>query len=168
MLDIPDFYAPVAHRTILNGHSLAVNGGEVHAIMKLNRASKSALAYVLAALGLAAPTEAWSQSVFVKGPLDVEVPNAIVDLHNKYGRCWDRKFDVTLVRDRADFKKETERAISACAAEKAVLKREAEERLARTSDYADAERRRAAIAEAFDGFDRLRRAMAAGEGIDSK
>jgi hypothetical protein len=104
-----------------------------------------------------------AQSAFVKGPLDIEVPNAIVDLHNKYGLCWDQKFDIARVRDRADFAKETERAISACAAEKATLKQEAEARLARTSDYADSARREAAIAEAFDGFDRMHRAMAAGQ-----
>jgi len=105
-----------------------------------------------------------AQSAFVKGPLDIEVPNAIVDLHNRYGLCWDRKFDIARVRDRAGFEKETERAISACAAEKASLKQEAEARLARTSDYADAARRKAAIVEAFDGFDRMHRAMASGEG----
>ncbi|HYG46683.1 MAG TPA: hypothetical protein VD846_01970 [Allosphingosinicella sp.] len=108
------------------------------------------------------------QPAFVKGPLDVEVPNAILDLHNKYGLCWDSRFDVARVRSREDFKKETERAIAACAGEKAALKLEAEARLARTSDYADAERRRAAIAEAFDGFDRLRRAMAAGQGTGTR
>jgi hypothetical protein len=117
---------------------------------------------------LALMTALLAQSAFVKGPLDIEVPNAIVDLHNKYGLCWDEKFDIARVRDRADFKKETERAISACAAEKAVLKQEAEARLARTSDYADPTRRQAAIAEAFDGFDRMHRAMAAGQGTNSK
>ena len=103
-----------------------------------------------------------AQSAFVKGPLDIQVPNAIVDLHNEYGLCWDKAFDVARVRDRADFKKETERAISACAAQKAFLEKAADARLARTSDYADPERRRAAIAEAFDGWDRMRRAMAEG------
>jgi hypothetical protein len=109
-----------------------------------------------------------AQSAFVKGPLDIEVPNAIVDLHNKYGLCWDEKFDIARVRDLADFKKETERAISACAAEKARLMQEAEARLARSSDYANAGRRRAAIAEAFDGFDRVHRAMASGRGAGSR
>jgi hypothetical protein len=128
----------------------------------LSRFGKSTLAYVLVALVLAVPTEASAQSRFVKGPLDIEVPNAIVDLHNKYGLCWDKKFDIARVRDRASFQTETERAISACAAEKAILKQEADARLARTSDYADSARRQAAIAEAFDGFDRMHRAMAAG------
>lgn len=109
-----------------------------------------------------------AQSAFVKGPLDVEVPNAIVDLHNRYGSCLDRNFDPARVRDRAAFHRETERAISACAAEKASLKREADARLAKTSDYAEPERRGAAIAEAFDGYDRVRRAMAAGHGTGSE
>ncbi len=109
-----------------------------------------------------------AQSALVKGPLDVEVPNAIADLHNEYVLCQDKKFEVARVRDRAGFQKETERAISACADRKAFLKRAADARLAVTSDYADPTRRRAAIAEAFDGFDRVRRAMAAGQGTGSQ
>jgi hypothetical protein len=103
-----------------------------------------------------------SMKVFRKGPLDIEVPNAISDLHNKYALCQDRHFDVRRVRDPSGLRKETERAISACAAEKAALKKEAESRLAKSPGYATAARREAAIDEAFDGYDRVRRAMAEG------
>jgi hypothetical protein len=103
-----------------------------------------------------------AQSTFVRGPLDVEVPNAIADLHNRYALCQDKSFDIGRVRDRAAFRKETEQAISACEAEKTALKLEAEKRLAKTSDYSTPAKRAAAIAEAFDGYDRMRRAMAEG------
>ncbi|HEX8127338.1 MAG TPA: hypothetical protein VF548_17320 [Allosphingosinicella sp.] len=109
-----------------------------------------------------------AQAAFVKGPLDIEVPDAILDLHNQYGACWDKKFDVARVRDQAGLRKETERAISACAEEKVFLERAADARLARTSDYSDPTRRRAAVAEAFDGWDRVHRAMAAGGGTSSR
>lgn len=103
-----------------------------------------------------------AQSTFARGPLDVEVPNAIADLHNEYVLCQDKHFDIRRVRDQSGFRNETERAISACAPDKAALKQEAEARLAKSPDYAAATRRQEAIAEAFDGYDRVRRAMAEG------
>jgi Fe-S cluster assembly ATP-binding protein len=47
MLQITDLHATVAGTPILNGLSLTVNAGEVHAIMGPNGAGKSTLAYVL-------------------------------------------------------------------------------------------------------------------------
>ena len=47
MLEITDLHATVADKPILKGLSLAVNAGEVHAIMGPNGAGKSTLAYVL-------------------------------------------------------------------------------------------------------------------------
>jgi Fe-S cluster assembly ATP-binding protein len=47
MLRIENLHATVAGTPILNGISLAVNAGEVHAIMGPNGAGKSTLAYVL-------------------------------------------------------------------------------------------------------------------------
>ena len=47
MLTIENLHATVAGTPILNGLSLAVNAGEVHAIMGPNGAGKSTLAYVL-------------------------------------------------------------------------------------------------------------------------
>jgi Fe-S cluster assembly ATP-binding protein len=47
MLQINDLHATVADKLILKGLSLAVNAGEVHAIMGPNGAGKSTLAYVL-------------------------------------------------------------------------------------------------------------------------
>ena len=47
MLRIENLHATVARTPILNGISLAVNAGEVHAIMGPNGAGKSTLAYVL-------------------------------------------------------------------------------------------------------------------------
>ena len=47
MLEITDLHATVADKPILNGLSLSVPAGEVHAIMGPNGAGKSTLAYVL-------------------------------------------------------------------------------------------------------------------------
>jgi Fe-S cluster assembly ATP-binding protein len=47
MLEIANLHATVGGTPILNGLSLAVNAGEVHAIMGPNGAGKSTLAYVL-------------------------------------------------------------------------------------------------------------------------
>ena len=47
MLQIDNLHAEVAGKPILNGLSLSVNAGEIHAIMGPNGAGKSTLAYVL-------------------------------------------------------------------------------------------------------------------------
>ncbi|KRA81591.1 Fe-S cluster assembly ATPase SufC [Altererythrobacter sp. Root672] len=47
MLEIKNLHATVGGTPILNGLSLAVNAGEIHAIMGPNGAGKSTLAYVL-------------------------------------------------------------------------------------------------------------------------
>ena len=47
MLEIKDLHAEIDGKQILNGLSLSVNAGEVHAIMGPNGAGKSTLAYVL-------------------------------------------------------------------------------------------------------------------------
>ena len=48
MLEIKDLEAEVDGKKILNGLSLTVNAGEVHAIMGPNGSGKSTLAFVLA------------------------------------------------------------------------------------------------------------------------
>ena len=92
--------------------------------------------------------------------LDVVVPNAIVDLHNKYVLCQDQAFDAGKVRDRTSFKTEVERSIAACTAEKRTLMQQAESRLASAPDFQDRIARQRAISEAFDGYDRVRHLMA--------
>ncbi|HMO76694.1 MAG TPA: ATP-binding cassette domain-containing protein, partial [Sphingopyxis sp.] len=47
MLKINNLHATVADKPILKGLSLAINAGEIHAIMGPNGAGKSTLAYVL-------------------------------------------------------------------------------------------------------------------------
>ncbi|HVQ08325.1 MAG TPA: hypothetical protein VMS43_07810 [Allosphingosinicella sp.] len=101
-----------------------------------------------------------AQAAIGATPLDVDVPNAIVGLHNRYVRCQDQNFDPRHVRDSASFRAEVERAIHACASQKTALERQAETVLAALPEYADAPRRQRAIREAFDGYDRTRRLMA--------
>jgi Fe-S cluster assembly ATP-binding protein len=48
MLQINNLHATVGDKPILKGLSLAVNAGEIHAIMGPNGAGKSTLGYVLA------------------------------------------------------------------------------------------------------------------------
>jgi Fe-S cluster assembly ATP-binding protein len=47
MLKIENLHATVADKPILKGLSLAINAGEIHAIMGPNGAGKSTLSYVL-------------------------------------------------------------------------------------------------------------------------
>ena len=56
LLDIQDLHVEIDGKTILNGLNLAVNKGEVHAIMGPNGSGKSTLAYVLAGKGGYQPT----------------------------------------------------------------------------------------------------------------
>ena len=93
-------------------------------------------------------------------PYDVVVPNAIVGLHNQYVRCQDQNFDAGHIRSAETFQAEVERAIAACAAQKATLEQQADTVLATQADYADATVRARAVSEAFDGYDRTRRLMA--------
>ncbi len=48
LLEIRDLKAEIAGKQILNGVNLAVNKGEVHAIMGPNGSGKSTLSYVMA------------------------------------------------------------------------------------------------------------------------
>ena len=48
MLEITNLHATIADKPILNGLSLAIRAGEIHAIMGPNGAGKSTLSYVLA------------------------------------------------------------------------------------------------------------------------
>jgi Fe-S cluster assembly ATP-binding protein len=56
LLEIKNLYVDVDGKTILNGLDLAVNAGEVHAIMGPNGSGKSTLAYLLAGRADYVPT----------------------------------------------------------------------------------------------------------------
>ena len=47
-LEIRDLHASVGDKPILNGISLTINAGEVHAIMGPNGSGKNTMSYVLA------------------------------------------------------------------------------------------------------------------------
>ena len=111
------------------------------------------MSFVLSLLLLATAAE----TRLTKG---VEVPHAIAAFHDAYVKCQDDNFDTKAVTDRRSFSSAVEAAIVACKATKISLVEKAESALANSLDYADAGKRRAAIAEAFDGYDELRREMA--------
>lgn len=90
----------------------------------------------------------------------IEVPNAIAKQHNAYVRCQDEHFDVRNVRDNQTFVAEVEKSIAACKDQKAILIDEAEKILAASPDYGDPAKRQNAIAQSFDGYDKMRREMA--------
>lgn len=92
----------------------------------------------------------------------IEVPNAIAKQHNAYVRCQDEHFDVRNVRDQRTFATEVEKSIAACKDRKAILIVEAETILASAPDYGDPAKRESAIAQSFDGYDKMRREMANG------
>ena len=91
MLEIKDLHAVVDGKEILKGLSLAVNAGEVHAIMGPNGSGKSTLSYVLAGragyeiksgsvtwrgedLNALAPEERAAKGVFLAMQYPVEIP----------------------------------------------------------------------------------------------
>src|SRR5438477_9721176 len=68
MLKITNLHATVADKPILNGVSLAVPAGEVHAIMGPNGSGKSTLAYVLAGRPGYEVTEGTVKFTFARHP----------------------------------------------------------------------------------------------------
>lgn len=97
------------------------------------------------------------QEILRKG---IEVPNAIVKQHNAYVRCQDEHFDPTKIQDQASFAVEVEKVIADCSGQKLMLMQEADNILGSTSEYRDPTKRQDAIAQSFDGYDEMRRAMA--------
>lgn len=92
----------------------------------------------------------------------IEVPKAILKQHNAYVRCQDEHFDARNVHDQRTFATEVEKSIAACKDQKAILIDEAEKILATAPDYGDPAKRESAIAQSFDGYDKMRREMANG------
>jgi Fe-S cluster assembly ATP-binding protein len=91
MLEIRNLHVAVDGKPILDGVSLAVNAGEVHAVMGPNGSGKSTLAYVLAGregyevtkgeilfqgrdLGAMAPEERAREGIFLGFQYPVEIP----------------------------------------------------------------------------------------------
>ena len=102
-----------------------------------------------------------AQTASAGSPIDVVVPNAIVSLHNEYVACQDKNFDIRKVQNRGTFKAEVERAIAACTEQKTTLMQQAEVKLAPAPEFRDPAVRQRAISEAFEGYDHVRRLMAA-------
>ena len=92
----------------------------------------------------------------------MEVPNAIVKLHNAYVLCQDANFHVQRVSDKRSFVAEVEKAIAACQEQRVTLMQQAESVLTSAPDYGNQMKRKLALCEAFDSYDELRRAMALG------
>ena len=108
-------------------------------------------------LRLIALAVAWALGIAEQG---IEVPNAIAQQHNAYVHCQDEHFDVRNVRDQQTFVSEVEKSIAACKDQKGILIDEAEKILAASPDYGDPSKRQSAIAQSFEGYDKMRREMA--------
>ncbi|MEZ0241782.1 MAG: hypothetical protein ACAH11_00290 [Sphingomonas sp.] len=97
------------------------------------------------------------------GPIarGVRVPDPLASHFQRYSACVNGGLKAPPAMNPA----RVERAIKACAALRGQLAVDADGVLARQPDYADPAKRQAAIAEMFDGFDAMMRAIGRGEGF---
>lgn len=97
------------------------------------------------------------------GPIarGVRVPDPLASHFQRYSGCVNGGLKAPPALTPA----RVERAIKACAALRGQLSVDADGVLARQPDYADPAKRQAAIAEMFDGFDAMMRAIGRGEGF---
>jgi hypothetical protein len=94
--------------------------------------------------------------------IEVRVPEPVAAQHSRYGNCVTSAYQADRPRSNVEAArvKAWRQAIRACRSTKAAMMAQADSILAGRPDYQDPARRRAALSEMFDGYDRAMLKMA--------